>query len=66
MNARFKQELQQLIPALNEEIESLHEQSKNPAYLDGESNMKQMIEQLDMKEETFKDLEARAEKYNNW
>jgi dynein heavy chain len=66
MNARFKKELEQLIPALNEEIEALHEQSKNPCYLEGESNMKQMIEQLDAKEETFKGLEARAEKYNNW
>jgi hypothetical protein len=66
MNARFKKELEQLIPALNEEIEALHEQSKNPAYLDGESNMKTMIEQLDMKEESFRELESRAEKYNNW
>ena len=55
-NERFKRELQGLIPQLNDEIETLHNQSKNPAYLDGSSDMNEMIKQLDDKEVTFKEL----------
>jgi hypothetical protein len=66
MNERFKKDLQKLIPDLKDEIELLHNQSKHPAYLDGESPQDLMIKQLEAKEATFRELEARAEKYNNW
>jgi len=65
-NERFKKDLQNLIPALKDEIELLHNQSKNPAYLDGESDQDIMIKQLEDKAATFKELEQRAEKYNDW
>lgn len=65
-NERFKKDLQNLIPALKDEIELLHNQSKNPAYLDGDSDQDIMIKQLEDKAATFKELEQRAEKYNDW
>lgn len=37
-NERFKKDLQKLIPDLKDEIEMLHKQSLDPAYLDKDSN----------------------------
>lgn len=39
----FKKTLNELIPQLNNQINSLHEESKNPIFLSGEANMFDML-----------------------
>ncbi len=62
----FKKTLNELIPELNTEIESLHAESTNPAFLNGESQMYEMLNSLDGLEKKFKELEERSSKYNVW
>jgi hypothetical protein len=39
----FKRTLNELIPQLNNEINELHESSKNPLFLSGEANMYEVL-----------------------
>lgn len=63
---RFKKELEQLIPQLNQEIEKLDEESLLPQYLDKNSDNNEMIKQLDEKMLKFKELQETSVKYNGW
>ena len=63
---RFKKELEQLIPQLNNEIEKLNEESLLPQYLDKNSDNNEMIKQLDEKMLKFKELQETSVKYNGW
>ena len=63
---RFKKELDQMIPKLHMEVENLKEESQVPQYLDKNSDMGEMIKQLDEKMEIFKQLQETSVKYNNW
>lgn len=62
----FKKTLNELIPQLNNQINTLHEEAKNPIFLSGEANMFDMLRQLDELEGRFKELETRSMKYNQW
>jgi len=62
----FKKTLADLIPKLNDEIAGLQEEATNPVYLQGDSNMYQMLKSLDELEGRFKELEERSQKYNYW
>ena len=63
---RFKKELQEMIPELNLQVSQLHEESVQPQYLDKNSDMNEMIRQLDEKMAVFKKLEETGIKYNDW
>lgn len=67
---KFKKELIQLIPKLDEDINQLLEESINEKFLDGtnmeDENKYKILEELNNIEERFKHLEALKEKYNNW
>ena len=63
---RFKRELQEMIPTLNMEVSQLHEEAVQPQYLDKNSDMNEMIRQLDDKMAVFKKLEETGVKYNEW
>jgi predicted HAD superfamily Cof-like phosphohydrolase len=62
----FKRTLNELIPQLNGQITSLHEESLDPLFLSGEANMFEVLKILDEKEARFKELESRSMKYNQW
>lgn len=55
-----------MIPELNNQVHELTEESVLPQYLDKNSDMTEMIKQLDEKLATFKKLEATGVKYNEW
>ena len=55
-----------MIPELNTQVSQLHEESVQPQYLDKNSDMNEMIRQLDDKMATFKKLEETGVKYNEW
>ena len=55
-----------MIPELNMQVSTLHEESVQPQYLDKNSDMNEMIRQLDDKMATFKKLEETGVKYNVW
>lgn len=55
-----------MIPQLQEEVKSLTEESVLPQYLDKNSDMNEMIRQLDEKVLVFKRLEETGLKYNEW
>ena len=63
---KFKKQLDSLIPKLNLEVQSLHEESIEPQYLDENSDINDMIKQLDAKWEKYVELQTRSEKYNIW
>ena len=63
---RFKKELDNLIPELNIKVDVLMEESKLPQYLDKNSDMSEMIKQLDEKMVQFKELYDTSIKYNGW
>ena len=65
-NERFKKELLSLIPELQDEVKNLTEESVLPQYLDKNSDMNEMIRQLDEKMIVFKRLEETGIKYNEW
>ena len=62
----FKKTLNELIPQLNNQITSLHEESLDPLFLSGDANMFEVLKILDEKEARFKEFEARSMKYNQW
>ena len=55
-----------MIPTLNMEVSQLHEEAVQPQYLDKNSDMNEMIRQLDDKMAVFKKLEETGVKYNVW
>lgn len=55
-----------MIPELNAEVDTLTDESKLPQYLDKNSDMTEMIKQLDEKMATFKKLQETSVKYNGW
>lgn len=62
----FKKTLNQLVPKLNVEINDLFEEGQDKQFLDGKSDMFEMIKKLDGIEDRLKELEERSEKYNKW
>ena len=62
----FKKTLSDLIPKLIDEISDLNDQTLDPKYLSGESNMFEVLKNLDELETKFKELEERSTKYNQW
>ena len=62
----FKKTLNDLIPKLNGEINQLLEESTNPAFISGDSNMNQTLNVLEDLEVRYKEIENRSLKYNNW
>jgi len=52
-NEKFKRQLEQLIPQLNNDIGSLTTESVEAKYLDREQNTFEMIKELDEKMERF-------------
>ena len=56
-NERFKKELETMIPELNEQVHALTEECVLPQFLDKNSDMAEMIRQLDEKLAIFKKLE---------
>lgn len=65
-NEKFKKQLEQLIPQLNNQIASLNTESTDPKYLDEKQDMTEIIKDLDEKWEVFKKLEETSLKYNSW
>lgn len=65
-NEKFKKQLEQLIPQLNNQIASLNTESTDPKYLDEKQDMTEIIKDLDEKWEVFKKLEETSIKYNSW
>ena len=65
-NEKFKKQLEQLIPALNEDVTALNEGSTDEKYLDEKQNAYEMIKELDEKMEAFAELEKRSVQYNSW
>ena len=55
-----------MIPELNDEVHNLTEECVLPQYLDKNSDMHEMIKQLDEKMVIFKRLEETGVKYNEW
>ena len=51
---------------MNNNIHSLHEESLDPIFLSGQSNMFEILKILDEKEARFKDMEKLATKYNQY
>ena len=62
----FKKTLNELIPQLNQQINTLQDETRNPIFLSGDANMFEMLRQLDELEGRFKELEVRSQKYNQW
>ena len=62
----FKRTLNELIPQLNNQIHTLHDESLDPIFLSGDANKIEMLRILDEKEARFKELEGRSLKYNQW
>ncbi len=56
----FKKTLNDLIPQLNQEIDSLQEESTQEIFLQGDANMYDMLKSLDELETRFKELEDRS------
>jgi dynein heavy chain len=56
----FKKTLNELIPELNKEINTLQDEITNPVFLSGEANMFDMLRMLDELEGRFKELETRS------
>ena len=65
-NEKFKKQLEQLIPQLNNQIAALNTESTDPKYLDEKRDMPEIIKDLDEKWEVFKKLEETSIKYNSW
>jgi len=65
-NEKFKKQLEQLIPQLNDDVTNLNEESVEEKYLDREQNTYEMIKELDEKMERFTELEKRSVQYNSW
>ena len=65
-NERFKKDLKEMIPVLKSQVKRLTDECVVPAYLDENSDMIEMIKQLDEKMDTFKELESTGMKYNEW
>lgn len=63
---RWKKDLAQRIPVLNQAVETLMEESLLPQYLDKNSDMNEMLKQLGEKMEKFEDMRETSEKYNGW
>lgn len=62
----FKKTLNELIPVLNNQINTLNDEVGNPIFLSGEANMFDILRNLDELEGRFKELENRSMKYNQW
>lgn len=62
----FKRTLNELIPQLNNQIHTLHDESLDPIFLSGDANKIEMLKILDEKEARFKELEGSSLKYNQW
>jgi uncharacterized protein YjaG (DUF416 family) len=65
-NEKFKKQLEQLIPQLNNQVGQLNTESTDPKYLDEKQPMEDIIKELDEKWEVFKKLEETSIKYNSW
>ena len=65
-NEKFKKVLNELIPDLNEEVSQLHEQTLDPIYLDGSANIFEVLKTLEEKEDKFKEMQAKSERYLYW
>lgn len=63
-NEKFRKQLDSLIPVLTNEIDTLTMEQEDPCYLDKNSNIDQMIEELTAKKERFEELESRSARYN--
>lgn len=63
---RHKKDLAAMIPKLNDQVDTLLEESMQPQYLDENSDRNEMIKQLDEKMERLKELRETSEKYNGW
>jgi hypothetical protein len=62
----FKKTLNELIPKLNNEIDTVHGEAIDEIFLSGDANMYEVLNKIDAIEVKFKELEERASKYNNW
>jgi hypothetical protein len=63
---RFKKTLNELVPKLDKEINELYEEAQHKQFLDGKSDMFEMLKVLDGIEARFKELETRSITYNKW
>jgi hypothetical protein len=66
---RFKRELTQFIPQLEEDIQVLFDQVCDPKFLDGQmmtDKMFEILSELTNIEERFVHLEKTKDKYNYW
>lgn len=59
-NEKFKKQLEQLIPQLNDDVVNLVEESVDEKYLDSNQSTIDMIKELDEKMERFNELEKRS------
>ena len=62
----FKKTLNELVPKLDKEINALFEEAQDKQFLDGKSDMFEMLKVLDGIEARFKELETRSTTYNKW
>jgi dynein heavy chain len=62
----FKKTLNELVPKLDKEINELFEEAQDKQFLDGKSDMFEMLKVLDGIEARFKELETRSTTYNKW
>lgn len=65
---RFKRDLNDMIPKLDEQINELFEVSKDPRFLNGDNieKIEEMLIELADIEQRFNDHEETATKYNKW
>ena len=55
-----------MVPVLDKQITEVFEEAQHEQFLDGKSDLFDMIKVLDGLEERFKELEATSIKYNKW
>lgn len=62
----FKKTLNDLVPKLDKEITEIFEEAQHAQFLDGKSDLFEMIKVLEALEVRFKELETRSMTYNKW
>lgn len=63
---QFRKTFDDLIPKINGEIEEAHKEATDECFLDGKSEMTDMLRKLDNIESTYNELEKTSAKYQSW
>lgn len=63
---KFRKVLDDLIPKLNTDIDTLTDQTSNNKFLEPATNIFKMLKEIDQMEEVFRDLEEKSKRYNGY